>query len=54
MNKWDDDYKQAEKFRENLIEYPYEFGKQNSRARFMLTTAHEDEEGLLPNVASAG
>ena len=44
MEKWDNDYRKYEKFRENLIEYPYEFGKQNSRARFMLTTAHEELE----------
>lgn len=54
VEKWDQDYRLNEKFRENLIEYPYEFGKQNSRARFMLTTAHEElEDGQLPHVQSA-
>jgi hypothetical protein len=45
-----EDYKKTEIYRSNVIEYPYEFGEVNSRIRFMLTTAENDD----PDYPSAG
>ena len=33
VTKWNDDFKQIEKIRNNVCEYPYEFGDAASRTR---------------------
>ena len=58
VNKWDNDFKNNCKIRENLCEFPYEFGNGTSKSRFMLTTAQVDpvEMGYqsLPNIGGGG
>jgi len=59
VSKWQEEYKRQETIRNNLIEYPYEFGDANSRARFLLTTAQVDENQQsnyqsLPRLSSGG
>jgi len=46
VNKWENEYGRTEQYRNNLIEYPYEFGGQqgNTRTRYMMTTAELAEQ----------
>ena len=41
VTKWNDEFKYIEQIRNNVCEYPYEFGDpaNASRTRFMMTTA---------------
>ena len=39
VTKWSQDFQQLEKIRNNMCEFPYEFGDASSKTRFMLTTA---------------
>lgn len=51
VQKWDAEFKRNEQIRNNLSEHPYEFdGANQSRARFLLTTA--DAENEQPNYQS--
>ena len=38
-SKWADEFKMVERIRENVCEFPYEFGAAQSRTRFLMTTA---------------
>ena len=55
VTKWSRDFQELEKIRNNMCEFPYEFGDANSRARFMLTTAQTEAEGYssLPRIGSS-
>lgn len=43
VTKWMQDFHTIEKIRNNMCEYPYEFENGNSKSRFMLTTAQDNE-----------
>ena len=56
VTKWSREFQEIEKIRNNVCEFPYEFGEANSRSRFTLTTAQTgDAEGYatLPRIGSA-
>jgi hypothetical protein len=51
--QWQEEYKKNEMYRNNVIEYPYEFGDINSRTRFLLTTAQNDDASTRPGLTSS-
>lgn len=42
VTRWEEDHQRMERIRNNVCEYPYEFGDANSRVRYMMTTAQAD------------
>ena len=55
VTKWSKEFHEIEKIRNNLCEFPYEFGDANSRSRFTLTTAQTGDDGYssLPRIQTA-
>lgn len=55
--QWNKFYNQQENYRNNVCEFPYEFGGTESRTRFLQTTADGDPSDpnfqSLPRVATA-
>ena len=41
VTRWEEDHKHMCKIRDNVCEFPYEFGEGNSKHRQMLSTAQE-------------
>ena len=55
VTKWADEFKYTEQIRNNVCEYPYEFGvdpANASRTRFLMTTAHQEGDNYqsLPRI----
>ena len=52
VTKWAEEFKDVEKIRNNVCEYPYEFGDAQSRTRFLMTTANAESDNYqsLPRI----
>ena len=53
VTKWADEFKYIERIRNNVCEFPYEFGAAESRTRFMMTTA-QPEDGNYQSLPRIG
>ena len=54
MTKWAEEFKHVEAIRNNVCEFPYEFGDAQSRTRFLMTTAQADGDQNFQSLPRIG